>query len=75
MRVRRDSTSCDTSLMIFAFSFGDRVVNHFASLYAEVGRISTQTCSRTVVGHDTAKTYDFALPREQDQVATGIVSH
>ena len=30
--VRRASTSCETSLMIFAFSFGDKVVNHFASL-------------------------------------------
>jgi hypothetical protein len=31
--VRRASTSCETSLMIFAFSFGDSVVNHFASLW------------------------------------------
>lgn len=30
--VRLASTSCDTSLMIFAFSLGERVVNHFASL-------------------------------------------
>jgi hypothetical protein len=31
MRVRLDSTSCVTSLMILALSFGERVVNHFAS--------------------------------------------
>lgn len=30
MRVLLDSTSCETSLMILALSFGDRVVNHFA---------------------------------------------
>lgn len=30
--VRRASTSCETSLMIFPFSFGESVVNHFASL-------------------------------------------
>lgn len=33
MRVRRERTSCVTSLMILALSLGDRVVNHFASLY------------------------------------------
>lgn len=32
MRVRRERTSCVTSLMILALSLGDRVVNHFASL-------------------------------------------
>lgn len=31
MRVRRASTSCVTSLTIFAFVFGGKVVNHFAS--------------------------------------------
>ena len=30
MRVLRDRTSWETSLMIFALSFGDSVVNHFA---------------------------------------------
>ena len=30
MRVRRASTSCETSLMILALSLGDRVVNHLA---------------------------------------------
>jgi len=30
MRVRRASTSCETSLMILAFSLGESVVNHFA---------------------------------------------
>ena len=30
MRVLLDNTSWDTSLMILAFSLGDRVVNHFA---------------------------------------------
>ena len=30
MRVLRASTSCETSLMIFALSLGERVVNHFA---------------------------------------------
>ena len=33
MRVRRARTSCETSLMILAFSFGDRVVNHLARRY------------------------------------------
>jgi hypothetical protein len=32
IRVRLDRTSCVTSLTIFAFSLGERVVNHFASL-------------------------------------------
>jgi hypothetical protein len=31
MRVLRASTSCETSLMIFAFSLGESVVNHLAS--------------------------------------------
>jgi hypothetical protein len=31
MRVRRASTSCETSLMIFALSLGESVVNHFAN--------------------------------------------
>lgn len=35
MRVRRARTSCDTSLMILAFSFGDRVVNHLARRYEQ----------------------------------------
>lgn len=35
---RLDRTSWETSFIIFAFSFGERVVNHFASLY--FGRIS-----------------------------------
>lgn len=30
MRVRRDSTSWVTSLIILAFSLGERVVNHLA---------------------------------------------
>ena len=33
MRVRRARTSCETSLMILAFSFGDSVVNHLARRY------------------------------------------
>jgi hypothetical protein len=45
--VRRASTSCETSLMIFAFSFGDNVVNHFASL---CGRISGQLGESGIVG-------------------------
>ena len=50
--------------MIFAFSLGDRVVNHFASLYGLLSMI--------VWGwRELAGTYDFALPREQDQVAGG----
>ena len=31
IRVRLASTSCETSLMILAFSLGERVVNHLAS--------------------------------------------
>jgi hypothetical protein len=52
--------------MIFAFSLGDSVVNHFASL---CGLFSM------IVGGwrgQSAGTYDFALPREQDQVAGGV---
>ena len=40
MRVRLDNTSCDTSLMIFAFSLGDSVVNHFASRCERVCAVS-----------------------------------
>ena len=36
IRVRRASTSWVTSLMILAFSLGDRVVNHFANLWKYV---------------------------------------
>lgn len=36
--VRRDKTSWVTSLIILAFSLGDRVVNHFASLYCNPRR-------------------------------------
>ena len=61
MRVRRESTSCDTSLMILAFSLGDRVVNHFASLCEEVVSLA-QMSLRTLVGHETTRPYHFALP-------------
>ena len=30
MRARLERTSCETSLMIFALSLGESVVNHFA---------------------------------------------
>jgi hypothetical protein len=33
IRVRLDNTSCVTSLMILALSFGDKVVNHLARRY------------------------------------------
>lgn len=36
IRFRLDRTSWETSLMIFALSLGDRVVNHFASLCAKL---------------------------------------
>lgn len=41
MRVRLESTSCVTSLMILALSFGDRVVNHFARRWMEEDVVST----------------------------------
>ena len=37
--VLRARTNCETSLMIFAFSFGDSVVNHFASLCGSLSYI------------------------------------
>jgi hypothetical protein len=36
MRVRRASTSCETSLTILALSLGERVVNHLASRWQMV---------------------------------------
>ena len=62
MRVRRERTSWDTSLMIFAFSLGDKVVNHFARRWTGISWLT---------GGEYAwqKTYDFALPRQQNQVA------
>lgn len=38
MRVRRDSTSWVTSLIILAFSLGERVVNHLARRCQEKSR-------------------------------------
>ena len=35
MRVRRARTSWETSLMILALSFGERVVNHLARRWME----------------------------------------
>lgn len=51
MRVRRDSTSCVTSLIIFALSFGESVVNHFARRCCwkkEKARSLGQTSSFTI---------------------------
>ena len=41
MRVRRESTSWVTSLMILAFSLGERVVNHLARRCEEKSAVST----------------------------------
>lgn len=40
--VRLDSTSCVTSLMIFALSLGDSVVNHFARRYPITREVSAK---------------------------------
>ena len=73
MRVRRDSTSRVTSLIILAFSLGERVVNHLArrcsskSRKKSVGGFSRlQDRSDSRVGDET---HHFALAGEQDQVA------
>jgi alpha/beta superfamily hydrolase len=55
MRVRRARTSCETSLMILAFSFGDRVVNHLARRYE---RASVYKFGVT----EGRGAYDFTLP-------------
>lgn len=54
MRVRRARTSCETSLMIFAFSFGDSVVNHLARRY--------ERQYLSLVGLGRGGAYDFTLP-------------
>ncbi len=71
MRVRLESTSCETSLMILALSFGDRVVNHFARRWREECAISTSPRSvrwATTVGR-SSRTYNFALPGQQNEIA------
>ena len=40
MRVRLESTSCETSLIILAFSLGESVVNHFARRFKEKFHLS-----------------------------------
>lgn len=53
--------------MIFAFSLGERVVNHFAS---RCGRLTFSCCLLLSV----EDTYHFALPRKQDEVAGNILA-
>lgn len=64
IRVLRASTSWETSLMILALSFGESVVNHFASRCVHDGQLLVRY---TQV--DDA-TYHFTLPREQNEVST-----
>jgi hypothetical protein len=66
MRVRRASTSCETSLTILAFSFGDRVVNHFARRYS---RPKSARLDDSEFVWKFGQTHNFALPRKQDEVA------
>ena len=76
MRVRRASTSWDTSLTIFAFSLGDSVVNHLARRWS-TSSVLPQTCTCFFEpGHqererlwENESTYHLTLAGEQDQVA------
>jgi hypothetical protein len=63
MRVRRASTSCVTSLTILALSLGASVVNHLAR---RCGHSAWRAASWR------RATYDFALPREQDEVPGAV---
>lgn len=63
MRVRLDSTSCETSLMIFALSLGERVVNHFAR------RCIDPRSTSVALGGWALATDHLSLPRQEDQVA------
>ena len=44
IRVRRARTSCETSLMILALSFGERVVNHLANRCCGIDHFSFLHC-------------------------------
>ena len=71
IRVRRARTSCETSLTILAFSFGDKVVNHLARRCC--GGRNYHVSPRIGDSVGTAmRTDHFALPREQDQIAVII---
>jgi len=70
IRVRRERTSWVTSLMILAFSLGERVVNHFASLYLRRFEIS-QSSMVGNRGGDSA--YHFALSRQQNEIAVTVL--
>jgi hypothetical protein len=63
IRVLLARTSWDTSFTIFAFSFGERVVNHFASLCIHIN---------TWKGDNRCRTYNFALSGEEDEVSTKV---
>lgn len=67
IRVLRASTSCETSLMILAFSLGESVVNHFASRYG-------RTSEHARLSAEGACAYHFALPREEDEIAVSRVN-
>lgn len=66
MRVRRARTSWETSLIILAFSLGERVVNHLAR------RCEVSTCAMKEMG--VCDTHDFALPRQQNHVPSDAIS-
>jgi hypothetical protein len=61
IRVRRASTSWETSLTILAFSLGDRVVNHFARRYEPVSVTAKGSLGTTI-----SVAYHFALPGQEN---------
>ena len=77
MRVRRESTSWVTSLMILAFSLGERVVNHLARRCEEKFAVSSSevppACGvkKIGVGHETNH---FALSGQENQIAGSEIS-
>lgn len=72
MRVLRDSTSWETSLMILALSLGESVVNHFARRCCG-GILLTFRLKRR---GGRRGTHHFTLPGQEDEVAArGSVRH
>ena len=70
MRVRRDRTSWDTSLMILALSLGERVVNHFARRCLWEFLLLTFGLKRQGGRRGGRRgTYHFALPGQEDEIA------
>ena len=83
MRVRRARTSCETSLTILALSLGASVVNHLARRWgcelvwhqpAAAVVAATSAAAAPPPPSQRGDTHHFALPREQDEVSTWMVS-